>query len=225
LLAQERSEGLLAQERSEGDDKPELLRGNITCCDDENSCKTVPASVGCQGKPTQGPKEIMGLPPEEAAQILQESTAPPSWFWTAKTPFLTRRGDVANLFRQPIVNNVFIGSIEAEYGFIGETEGSPRTLVSWCSIRVERVFKGDLRVGERVDILFDGGRLSPGPARYPSEGPRCYPFDFGLYATHDWNGVLRPIDTSFSMMSTGRTWQESSLLPMIEELAASWGAQ
>ncbi len=160
--------------------------------------------------------------PESSRPDLEQN-APADWFRHARGPFVTQRGLLAEALRKADVRAVFIGSIEGERSYIGKSARAHSAVLTECTIRIHAVFKDldeDLAIGRLVRVTYHGGRLADGRVVYPSDEPKCFPFDYGVFSLYYSGGALLPVpQATFSMLGSGSEWPAHPLTKMLSELA------
>ena len=145
----------------------------------------------------------------------------------------TMRGKLATSLLHPFYSSVIIGSIEGEYpvemSHPDSAADAPATIMTWCQIRVLRSYRGDLRAGELVTVLFDGGALAPNYQVWRSHTPRCLPFDEGIFTLYEhgaFPGLLRPSEGgTVSYLQYAQPWEENPLTIFLSRLATEAGVQ
>lgn len=208
----------------DAEDDPEIARqqgATVNCCETRagvEHCERVPVETGCRGAGAHAEK--IAPPAEEVAAALQETIAAPSWFLDHRDPPLTPRGELAQALLIGDVTDVFIGTIEGEEAWWGPSPIGPWQLNTWCTIRVHKVYKGTLRAGALAAVMYDGGKIGDF-AVFGAHGPRCYPFDFGVFALSGWEGASRPVwSATKSMLADGGSdWRDHRWTRMLDDLA------
>ena len=172
----------------------------IDCCTPGGECTAAPAEEGCRATAPTPPT----APATDDSRRTEETRAPPSWFLTHDAPYMTTRGWLAEALKKRGVEAVFAGTIEGEYAFEGQSSRWRWGILTWCTIRVEKVWKGDLKPGDTVELLYHGGSLGRGYSSYPSHEPRCLPLDYGVFSTLMIDDVRMPIPlATVSMIGSG----------------------
>lgn len=151
-----------------------------------------------------------------AERARTEETAPLAWFRGQPGPWLTLRGKWASAFVGDDVPAIFEGRVEEAFAFWGPSPRQKWGLLTWCSIRVHRVWKGDVAAGETVTLLYHGGTLENGYREDRAHEVSCSVGATGLFATSNLEGL----DVPNTELTT--TFPNDDARPALESLLNSF---
>jgi hypothetical protein len=150
-------------------------------------------------QPVTKPCEVHSENTVELPQLPFESSPedqmPLSYFAENAGDWATARARMATALFHGSYMDVFVGEIVGEYPqWMREEEedGGREVIMSWCQIKVLRVFRGHLKEGEQVNLLYAGGVIAPGVQWWPPHALKCAPFDIQMIGTNERDGVARP---------------------------------
>jgi hypothetical protein len=149
------------------------------CCDDDG-CVQVTGTTPCQTTPPR-PAPTFRLPGESSLDpdIRNEDEMPLRAFGEQAYTFRhSLRGRFATALLHPGYQGLYIVDIEGEFAErMPHPDHGYDLIMTRCLLRVRETLRGDVRPGERMEVLYEGGALSREHQYWPRHTPKCMPFD------------------------------------------------
>lgn len=199
-----------------------------TCCEgDGQNCVQIADGEACPE--AEDPPELIATDSTNSTEPLDERAArevelPLSAFRGAPYAQLrTTRARYGMLLQNQSAPSIFVGQIEGEFAqhMSHPDDPSAWTIMTTCLVRVIHRIKGTEKVGDVVELLYEGGVVAAGHSRRPAHAPMCLPLDTQLIVTWNDQGVLRPSEGATKVIS--EDWQNSTLFQTVNGAAAELG--
>jgi hypothetical protein len=193
-----------------------LAKQTVKCCKMPGPCVELPAQA-CKSAPAPMPPP----PPVQRDPVVEREDAMMlSEFGVSYFPRETLRGQVASAIFGGYTS-VFVGSVEGEYAQeMPDPISGLWTIMTWCQVRVVKTFKGEVRPGDVVTVLYYGGAISRDRQFWPHHRARCSPFDIQYVATVEHlPGVVQTDEVlSQSLQPWDGRWEDRDVVQMTKAM-------